>query len=71
MYILHRVGASRCPPTQSGCNQGCKHVARDDRKPSELDCEDRELPKTEALTNVLDDMLDNGSNMRTSGDKVA
>ncbi|XP_020288940.1 85/88 kDa calcium-independent phospholipase A2 [Pseudomyrmex gracilis] len=25
IYILHAVGAQRCPPEMTGCHQGCKH----------------------------------------------
>jgi calcium-independent phospholipase A2 len=25
LYILHAVGAPRCPPDHPGCNLGCRH----------------------------------------------
>ncbi|XP_046618387.1 85/88 kDa calcium-independent phospholipase A2 isoform X1 [Neodiprion virginianus] len=50
LYILHAVGAQRCPPDMEGCHIGCKHLENfDGEAPPE--------PPTSVPRTILDQML--------------
>ncbi|XP_024870445.1 85/88 kDa calcium-independent phospholipase A2-like [Temnothorax curvispinosus] len=51
IYVLHAVGAQRCPPETAGCHHGCKHGE------NYTGIEPEEQPHMEELRKILDQML--------------